>query len=130
MSGDIDRVKYVVLGIGLNVNAPASVLARRTGGVAAALSGEYGRPISRADLVRCFLAEFEKIYENYLASGFGMARDEWKSHTDIIGSPVKVNDGEEEIVGEAVDIDDDGFLLVRKETGDVRKIIVGDVVAG
>lgn len=127
MSSEIDGVNYVVLGIGLNVNIPASLLAEQTAGIATSLIDEYGAYISRAKLVQCFLSEFEIIYTKFLASGFSSVRDEWKALNNTIGSWVKVSDGGEEIEGEALDIDNDGFLLVRKESGDVSRIISGDV---
>ncbi len=127
MSSEIDGVNYVVLGIGLNVNIPASLLAEQTAGIATSLIDEYGVYTSRAKLVQCFLSEFEIIYTKFLASGFSSVRDEWKALNNTIGSWVKVSDGGEEIEGEALDIDNDGFLLVRKESGDVSRIISGDV---
>ena len=127
MSSEIDGVNYVVLGIGLNVNIPASLLAEQTAGIATSLIDEYGAYISRAKLVQYFLSEFEIIYTKFLASGFSSVRDEWKALNNTIGTWVKVSDGGEEIEGEALDIDNDGFLLVRKESGDVSRIISGDV---
>ena len=127
MSSEIDGVNYVVLGIGINVNIPASLLAEQTAGIATSLAAEYGEYISRARLVRCFLSEFEAIYTEFLASGFSPVRGEWKAANNTIGSWVKVTDGGEEIEGKALDIDDDGFLLVRKESGHVSRIISGDV---
>jgi len=127
MSSEIDGVNYIVLGIGLNVNIPASLLAEQTAGIATSLIDEYGAYISRAKLVQCFLSEFEIIYTKFLASGFSSVRDEWKALNNTIGSWVKVSDGGEELEGEALDIDNDGFLLVRKESGDVSRIISGDV---
>ena len=127
MSCEIDGVNYVVLGIGLNVNIPASLLAEQTTGIATSLIDECGAYTSRAKLVQCFLSEFEIIYTKFLASGFTSVRDEWKALNNTIGSWVKVSDGGEEIEGEALDIDNDGFLLVRKESGDVSRIISGDV---
>ena len=127
MSCEIDGVNYVVLGIGINVNIPASLLAEQTAGIATSLAAEYGEYTSRAKLVQCFLSKFEIIYTKFLASGFTSVRDEWKALNNTIGSWVKVSDGGEEIEGEAFDIDNDGFLLVRKESGDVSRIISGDV---
>jgi len=127
MSCEIDGVNYVVLGIGLNVNIPASLLAEQTTGIATSLAAEYGEHTSRAKLVQCFLSKFEIIYTKFLASGFISVRDEWKALNNTIGSWVKVSDGGEEIEGEALDIDNDGFLLVRKESRDISRIISGDV---
>ncbi len=127
MSSEIDGVNYVVLGIGLNVNMSASLLAKDTAGIATSIIDKCGAYTSRVKLVQCFLNEFEIVYTKFLASGFSSVRDEWKALNNTIGSRVKVSDGEKEIEGEALDIDNDGFLLVRKEDGDISRIISGDV---
>lgn len=127
MNSEIDVVNHIVLGIGLNVNIPSLLFAEQTAGIATSLIDECGAYTSRANLIQCFLKEFEMIYPKFLASGFSSVRDEWKALNNTIGSRVRINDGGKETEGEALDIDIDGFLLVRKESGDVSKIISGDV---
>ncbi len=127
MSSEIDGVNYVILGIGVNVNTPTALLSEETAGVATSLIDEYGVYTSRTKLVQGFLNEFEIIYTKYLAFGFSSVRNEWKALNNTIGSWVKVSDGENKIEGEALDIDNDGFLLVRKKDGGVTRIISGDV---
>jgi BirA family biotin operon repressor/biotin-[acetyl-CoA-carboxylase] ligase len=127
MSCELDGVNYIVLGIGVNVNTPGYLLEKPTDGVATSLAEECGADISRVSFVQCLLAEFESIYDKFLVSGFCPVREEWKAMNNTIGSRVKISEAEGEIEGEALDIDEEGFLLVRKENGDVKKIISGDV---
>ena len=127
MNSEIDGVNYVILGIGLNVNMSASLFDKDISNIATSLIDECGVYTSRAKLVQSFLCEFEQIYTKYLAFGFVSVRDEWKAFNNTIGSQVKISDGAKDIEGEAIDIDDDGFLLVRKENGNITRIISGDV---
>jgi BirA family transcriptional regulator, biotin operon repressor / biotin---[acetyl-CoA-carboxylase] ligase len=127
MSSEIDGVNYVVLGIGLNVNMPASLFDEDISDIATSLIDECRKYTSRVKLVQSFLREFELIYKKYLAFGFSSVRDEWKIFNHTIGSQVKITDSGTDIEGEAIDIDNDGFLVVRKENGDIRRIISGDV---
>ncbi len=62
-----------------------------------------------------------------MVSGFSAVREEWKALNNTIGSWVKVREGEEETEGEALDIDKEGFLLLRKESGDIKRVVSGDV---
>jgi BirA family biotin operon repressor/biotin-[acetyl-CoA-carboxylase] ligase len=78
-------------------------------------------------LVQSFLRQFELIYTKFLAHGFGSVRDEWKELNNTIGSRVKIMDSGKDIEGDAIDIDNDGFLLIRRENGDISRIISGDV---
>jgi BirA family biotin operon repressor/biotin-[acetyl-CoA-carboxylase] ligase len=127
MSCELDGVNYVVLGIGINVNTANSLLSEQTGGIATSLAERCGEHVSRVRFVRCLLSEFETCYSEFLVSGFSSIREKWKALNNTIGSWVKVGEGKEQIEGEALDIDREGFLLVRKEDGGVERIISGDV---
>jgi BirA family biotin operon repressor/biotin-[acetyl-CoA-carboxylase] ligase len=127
MSSEIDGVNYVVLGVGLNVNMPTSVFSEDIFDIATSLIFECGKNTSRTKLVQGFLCEFELIYTKFLVHGFGSVRDEWKELNNTIGSQVKISGNGKDIEGEAIDIDADGFLLVRKDNGNISRIISGDV---
>ena len=127
MSSDMDRVNHIVLGIGVNVNTECSLLPEPTRGIATSLAEKCGEYVSRVRLVRSLLAEFDALYRTFLTSGFDRPRQQWKALDNTIGSWVKVSDGDEETKGKALDIDEEGFLLIRKENGDVKRIISGDV---
>jgi BirA family biotin operon repressor/biotin-[acetyl-CoA-carboxylase] ligase len=127
MSCDMDRVDHIVLGIGVNVNTRCSLLPEPTRGIATSLAENCGEYVSRVRLVQSILAEFDALYSAFLVSGFDALREEWKALDSTVGSWVKVSDAEGEIKGKALDIDGEGFLLVRKENGNVRRVISGDV---
>jgi BirA family biotin operon repressor/biotin-[acetyl-CoA-carboxylase] ligase len=127
MNCDMDRVDYIVLGIGVNVNTECSLLPEPTREIASSLAEKCGEYVSRVRLVQCILTEFDALYITFLASGFDSLREEWKAVDSTVGSWVKVSDAEEEMRGKALDIDGEGFLLIRKENRDVKRIISGDV---
>ncbi len=127
MRCEVDSINYIVLGIGINVNTRESLLPEPTRRIATSLAGECGQYVSRVRFVQCLLAEFETLYSEFLVSGFDTIREQWKALNNTTGSWVKVSDGDGEIEGEAFDIDREGFLLVRREDGDVKRIIDGDV---
>jgi BirA family biotin operon repressor/biotin-[acetyl-CoA-carboxylase] ligase len=127
MSCDMDRVDHIVLGIGVNVNTRCSLLPEPTRGIATSLAERCGEYVSRVRLVQSILAEFDALYSAFLVSGFDALREEWKALDSTVGSWVKVSDAEGEIKGKALDIDGEGFLLVRKENGNVKRVLSGDV---
>lgn len=126
-SSELDRVNYVVLGIGVNVNTPGSQLTGSTGGIGTSLFVAGRKTVSRVVFVQQLLCEFESLYTKFLASGFGPQREEWKKLDRTIGSRVKVSESGQEIEGQAIDIDQDGFLLLRQDNGDIKRIVSGDV---
>jgi BirA family biotin operon repressor/biotin-[acetyl-CoA-carboxylase] ligase len=86
-----------------------------------------GRKISRTDLIKQFFLEFEILYSSYLVNGFKGIKRDWKMKTNTLGHRVKIIDGQEEIYGKAVDIDDNGFLVLETESGKSLTITAGDV---
>ena len=127
MSCELDCINHVILGIGINVNTLKSNLPEPIRDIATSLQSECGRDISRVALVQRFLTEFEAVYRRYLANGFESIRQEWKSLSNTIGSQVEITDGGERLTGEALDIDGDGFLLLKTDAGSIERIVVGDV---
>jgi BirA family transcriptional regulator, biotin operon repressor / biotin---[acetyl-CoA-carboxylase] ligase len=130
MSCEIDMVNYIILGIGVNVNTPKPILEQVPGGTANSLADECGEPISRVKLVRNILNEFETAYTKFQANGFRSIREEWKTSSNTIGSWVKITDCNDKnrIEGLASDIDEEGFLLIRKKNGDFEKVISGEIL--
>jgi BirA family biotin operon repressor/biotin-[acetyl-CoA-carboxylase] ligase len=118
------RVDYAVLGIGVNVNIKLSdfpeILPSAT-----SLSHELGRKVSRLELLRCLLAEIEKLYLA-LPSGDEVFR-EWRDNLVTLGKRVKVSSGETSYEGIAESVASDGSLLLRQPDGSLTKIVAGDV---
>jgi len=127
MNCEMDTIHYIILGIGINVNAHRLSLSEPVRGLATSLAEECGEHVSRVRTVQCLLTEFEALYGEFLFSGFDTIRQEWKALNNTTGSRVRVSGGGEEVEGRALDIDQEGFLLVKMDTGDVKRIISGDL---
>lgn len=127
MRAERDRINHVILGIGVNVNTPKLLLPESIRATATSLAEECGEYVSRITLVQTLLAELEALYSQFLVSGFSRIREEWKALNNTLSSRVRVSSGEEEIEGEALDIDQNGFLVIRDKKGDIKRIISGDV---
>ncbi len=95
--------------------------------IATSLADEYGQVVSRQKLIRQFFIEFETVYSKFIASGFSSVRNQWKTLNNTLGCRVKVFDQHMELTGKAVDIDEEGFLLIEKADGNIEKIIGGEV---
>lgn len=124
---EADRVNYIILGIGINVNTSMQSLPESIRSTATSLREQSGGEISRVELIRCLLSRFEDIYKEFIVNGFSPILHQWKQLNNTIGSEVRVFDDTWEISGTAVDIDEDGALLVETGSGVIKKIISGDV---
>lgn len=124
LSAEADRVKFVVIGIGMNVNAV-------TGGLpegATSLRAETKRMVSRVALTKEILWRIEKLYFQSQKGDFSAVIERWKDLSFTLNKYVRVVDAAGTTQGEAINIDEDGGLLIRKDSGVVVKKMAGDVV--
>ncbi|HEY3762695.1 MAG TPA: biotin--[acetyl-CoA-carboxylase] ligase [Verrucomicrobiae bacterium] len=127
MSAELDRIRYIILGIGLDVNLNANELPAELKKTATSLKIETGEAVSRAELATAILAELDKVYAAIGAGKFENIADEWEEHCATIGKDVTVQIGDRKIRGNAESLDDTGALLLRTEYGRLEPIFGGDV---
>ena len=127
LSAELDRVKHIILGIGVDVNLDADGLPVELRKTATSLKIEAGEMICRAELAVAILHSLDDDYARIGAGKFAALADEWESHCATIGKNVTVLIGDRKIRGRAESLDDDGALLVRTEHGHLERIIGGDV---
>lgn len=119
MEAESDAVSFVNIGIGLNVNNDPTPDEPR----AVSLKTLLGREVSRKDILRRFLDEFEhqvthRIHEDVIP--------EWKTYTSTLNQQVRIVTVRETTEGLAVDVDDTGALVLKLADGSLKKIIYGD----
>ena len=127
MSAELDQVKYVILGIGVDVNLAANEFPADLRKIATSLRIETSRPVSRAELAVHILRELDRDYARICAGEFTAVADEWEAHCTTIGRDVTVQIGGRKLRGRAESLDDDGALLLRTEHGRLEPITGGDV---
>jgi BirA family biotin operon repressor/biotin-[acetyl-CoA-carboxylase] ligase len=127
MSAEMDRVRHVILGIGVDVNQGAEEFPPELRKTATSLKMESGREISRAELAVEILRELDFDYARIGAGKFSEVADEWEAACATIGRDVTVHVGDRRFRGHAESLDDDGALLIRTEHGHLERIIGGDV---
>lgn len=128
MSAEADEIKYVVIGIGINANLGIEDFGPEVSSIATSISIESGRDISRKALVASVLQEFEKVYKDFAEAGsIKFLLDEYKNKSAVLGKEIRVISRKEEIIGLAVDISEEGHLVVRSGDGSVREVMSGEV---
>ena len=128
MRAEQDSVDFVVLGIGINVNSSKSELPKGASSIREELHRRGGKIIlSRVELTKKVLERLEEYYNLMKSEGFEPIIDIWKDLSVMIGSRVKVSLHDKTFEGLAHDIDPDGALVVRTESGVLEKISSGDV---
>jgi BirA family biotin operon repressor/biotin-[acetyl-CoA-carboxylase] ligase len=113
------KMEYAVAGVGINLEHPPGGFAERIR--ATTLSDVSPAPPRRARLLAEVLGAIEAAYVELEAHGPGRARGRWLEIADTIGREVVARAGGQEIRGRAVDLDEDGNLMV--ETTDGRRVV-------
>jgi BirA family transcriptional regulator, biotin operon repressor / biotin---[acetyl-CoA-carboxylase] ligase len=125
LAAEIDRVRYIVLGIGVNVNFTHVPDELRT--VATSVRMETGRAARRAELAASILRELDFDYDRLCQGQFARIADEWAGQCATLGRRVSIQVGDRSIHGRAESLDESGALLLRTDHGHLERIIGGDV---
>lgn len=128
LSAELDGIRWLVLGIGVDVNLSAGDFPAEFASTATSLKAELGRPVSRAELAVAILQELDRDYMTLLRGGFQAIADEWQRNCSTLGQRVSIRMGDRRLSGRAETLGDNGELLLRTDHGHVERIIGGDVV--
>ncbi len=120
-----DRLEFIVVGVGINVNVPAETLPELAPDATSILA-ETGRETDRDLLLDQFLNEVASRHERWRAGERPWA--EWAARLATLGRAVRVVTAEGERHGIAEAVDEEGTLLLRTPDGAFHRIRVGDVL--
>jgi BirA family biotin operon repressor/biotin-[acetyl-CoA-carboxylase] ligase len=126
MSAEQDRIKHIVLGIGIDVNMELSTLPEDVRAQTTTLASETGHRVDRTQLLRQLLLSLEEWYQVYLKNDAAVL-EEWEKFNMTIGNRVMVSGQGATIEGLAHSIDSEGRLLIQLDDGTLKQIAAGDV---
>ncbi|MCD1260263.1 biotin--[acetyl-CoA-carboxylase] ligase [Paenibacillus athensensis] len=126
-SGEDERLKYVIAGIGISANLLAADYPEELRGIATSLAIETGAEVRREKLIQAFLLEFEELYRLYHEKGFAPIKLLWEALSVSLHRPIRTTTGQGVIEGMAEAIDDSGALIVLTPSGERINVYSGDV---
>lgn len=118
-----EQLEYVIIGLGLNVNADLSAHAQLAG-LATSLRMESEQQQDRLLLLRTLVERFADWYGGIRSPRL---REAWAGRLITLGQPVEAHAGRQMVSGLAEAVDEDGALLVRAEDGQLHRLSAGDV---
>lgn len=124
LSAETDEIRFIAIGIGLNVNNDKKTLIEG----ATSLKEQKKEDINRAILLQEILRRIESNYLLFQKKTAKAIIDKWHLFNVTLGRRIKVISHDIHLEGEAVDIDTDGGLLLRMDSGLTQKVMAGDVV--
>jgi BirA family biotin operon repressor/biotin-[acetyl-CoA-carboxylase] ligase len=118
-------IERIVLGIGVNVNQtkfPDDLLHK-----ASSLKLEAGADIDRVRLLRAILEALELRYDQLSSFPPVQLLNDWKMKALLFGKKIVVLESEFSIPATAIDVAEDGSLIIETEDGHRRNVFAGDV---
>ena len=126
MNAEMDCINYIIIGMGINVNIDKEEMPEEIQNIATSLSQITGKKISRLKLLNKILYYLEHLYIICQEESFAPILDEWRKYSITLNQHIRVIGTNEVLEGIAVDIDDDGALLVNID-GQIKRVLAGDV---
>lgn len=127
MDAELDQVRSLAVGIGLNANLEPDDFPPEARSHATSLLLALGRPVDRAALLGALLNHLERVYLRVLEGGLGAVLDDLRKRAAWLGFEVQVTDGQRAWEGVARDIAPDGALLVETAGGRLERVYAADV---
>ena len=128
MSGELNHINYVVLGIGVNVNQDIDDFPDDLRERASSVKIESGKYVSRQELCAKILNHFETLYDSFLRDKKGIrAITICREKSILIGKDVRVMRGNDTFDAKVLDLNSAGELVVRKKDGAEERLFSGEV---
>lgn len=133
MSSEMERVNYIVLGIGINFSQKNEDFPEELQDKAISVL-EYLRKykpaateIKRSDLARAVFVKLDELYGMLLDGRKREITELWRKNSATLGKEIWVTGKDADYTGKAVDITDDGRLVVICEDGSRKELLSGEV---
>jgi BirA family biotin operon repressor/biotin-[acetyl-CoA-carboxylase] ligase len=125
---DADRIHDLVFGLGLNLRPPARGWPAELSARATALSDHTSAPLDPNKFAAALVGRVLDAYQRFLDGSYTRDfADLWHRFDTLKGRAVTLLQGEREIRGVALGIDDEGSLLLRLANGHTDRFRAGEV---
>ncbi len=123
---DQNGKRMVIAGVGVNTRTPTMGYGEAAL-VATSIEAATGRTVDRLVLAAAILGQMEMLLDGWQTEGFAGVAEGYRRYMLPEGTPVVIMDGQKQEFAAIEGLDDDGALLVRLQTGGMRRIISGEI---
>ena len=126
MIANYDSIDAIICGIGINLNHSDSDFSDDIKQRATSIRLHSNNKINRYSFLKSSFHQSKTIF-TILTKPFTEIRNEYIEASNIWQRQLRFTENDKQFIGEAIDIDNDGFLIVRDENNDVRRLISADI---
>lgn len=127
MDAETERVNFVVLGIGINLNMTPDQFPGELTYPATSVYLETGQRVDRVRFLQALVQHLDAYYGEFLEQGFAPIRSRWERLCPIVNRQVSIQTGDVSLQGVVVGLEADGALRLQREDGGIERIVAGDV---
>ena len=124
--GDGRSITYMIVGVGINLSADLMKFSARIQTKSTSVLNELHQKVDYYEALKTFFLSFKHYYELMKAQRYAAIIGEWKASSDTLGKRVRIQTMTETIQGIAYDVDQSGFLLLRTDQAEIKKMVSGD----
>jgi len=131
LSTEKEKINFVLIGVGLNVNNATDQFPEELQPTVTTLVEETGHDIDKNNLILALLQEIEQAYLRFCEKQTENSLEiisKWRELSDTIGRNVKIETVSSSFSGRAIDISENGALIVKNSSGEIQRIIAGDCI--
>jgi len=129
LSAEAEKVDWVIIGIGLNVNHSESDFPDDIRSLATSLRMNVNNEtlLDRSVIAADIIDEMEKVYRCFIERGLAWVVREWKKYNITLGKRIKIINQQGEANAEAIDVTEEGRLIVKDENGKEHELYSGEI---
>ncbi|WMJ80107.1 biotin--[acetyl-CoA-carboxylase] ligase [Clostridium sp. MB40-C1] len=128
MSGEINKVNYVIVGIGINVNVEEDEFTEEIRDIASSLKIQSGKTINRKEVVSSVLNYFEELYEEFVTKeNIDTSIKICRESSILLGKEIKIIERNNKFLAKALNLSNEGRLIIQHSDGKVEEIMSGEV---
>ena len=127
MQAEQDKVLYVVIGVGINVNQKIESFPEEIQSKVTSLGIEKNGNVDMIKLIQNIIESFEEKFDLYLEHGFPNVKTTWEKYGFRINEQLEIKTSRETWLGKFLGIAEDGALLAERDSGVTEKIYSAEI---
>ncbi len=128
LSAEKNKINYLVVGIGINVNQPAGVFPEDIKDKATSVRKALRRKTDRVQLLQSFLLNFENEYKKYQKSMLKLSLKRIEKFSHLHQKHIRIKSGKEIIDGRVIGFKEDGAIILQQnDNNNIITVSSGEV---
>ncbi len=128
LKGELDKIEYLIVGIGLNINQQQQDFPKGLRKVATSLHIESGEYFNRTDIIVAIRDNLVRAFNIFFNEGFPPFYMTWKKYNVTLGQKVTLSWKGGLLQGKAILLTREGALQIQDNRGEIYTVNYGELI--